>query len=223
MKFVIAEFKFPVYGICILMSLIIGISFNFYYLMKSNINKKYIYLYMFQFLIYCVLGGLIMGSKKSDIGLASYGGAIGVLLSAFVFEHIYPKNNTFIKSAMLSLPLMYSISKIGCFLAGCCYGIPYDGIFSVTYTHGLNISLVPVQLMETITFMIIFIICLIKRKNKDIIAITMIMCATGKFLLDFLRYEHIGKLITFNQLISIVFIIIGVVIIIKNKSRKNFV
>ncbi|MCI5703121.1 MAG: hypothetical protein MR265_03950 [Erysipelotrichaceae bacterium] len=41
-----------------------------------------------------------------------------------------------------------SISKITYFIVGCCYGIPYNGPFSVTYPDNLNIPLFPVQLLK---------------------------------------------------------------------------
>ena len=52
-----------------------------------------------------------------------------------------------------------------------------------------------------------------------------IACSISKFLLDYLRYEHINKIITLNQIICLVFVIIGVIIIkgVKNgrKQRTN--
>ena len=62
------------------------------------------------------------------------------------------------------------MSKLACFFAGCCYGLPYDGVGCVIYPSGLNISLIPVQLLETVTFMIIFIICILLMNNKNIIS-----------------------------------------------------
>ena len=52
-----------------------------------------------------------------------------------------PSNKTFIKGAIISLPLIYSISKLACFFAGCCFGLPYDGLFSVTYTSRGNVNI----------------------------------------------------------------------------------
>lgn len=167
---VINEINFPIYAFIILIAIIFGVIFNYIYLKKTNVDQKLILLYLLQYIVFSIVGGLIFKNsfkKIIVISLSSYGGAIGAITSAIVFERMYPKDNIFIKGTILSLPLVYSISKIGCFLAGCCFGIPYDGVFSVTYTNGLNIPQMPIQLMETIVFMILFVICLFFRKKEN--------------------------------------------------------
>ena len=225
---IINKIDFPIYGIIILCSLIIGIIFNYMYLRKNKIEKRIILLFSFMMLVYAIIGGILVDGiinkrlNSLSIGLSSYGGAIGVILSAIVFEKICPSKGILKKTAILSLPLIYSISKLACFFAGCCYGIPYNGIFGITYSSGLNIPLFPVQLAETIAFMLVFIVCIKNRENKNIIEITIILSSTAKFLLDFLRYSHIKEIISINQIISIVFVLIGIVLIcIKNRKVKN--
>ena len=60
---------------------------------------------------------------------------------------------------LFSVPLIYAIGKLGCFLNGCCYGIEYSGPLHVVYEHAdkapNNTNLFPVQLAETITNFII--------------------------------------------------------------------
>ncbi|TNE75616.1 MAG: hypothetical protein EP333_04040, partial [Bacteroidetes bacterium] len=34
---------------------------------------------------------------------------------------------------MLAIPIALGIQRLGCFSAGCCYGVPYEGIFNVQY------------------------------------------------------------------------------------------
>ena len=223
---VIDKTNFPIYACMILLSLILGALFIYIYLRKQSIEKKYVLIYILMMVIYSIICGIVLDSiinKRSNsvIGLSSYGGAIGVILSAIIFEKMHSSDGLIIKSAIISLPLIYSISKIGCFLAGCCYGIPFNGAFSVTYTAGLNIPLVPVQLLETIVFMLIFIVCVLFRKKYRIIGITLVLSAIGKFLLDFLRYSHLNEIISTNQIISITFIIIGIVLILKPKIIKK--
>ena len=121
---------------------------------------------------------------------------------------------------------MYGISKIGCFLAGCCYGIKYNGPLSITYKYSLsapkNISLLPIQIIETITFILIYLyISKKKKENKNIIGITLLLCGLSKFLLDYLRMNHIDKILTVNQIVSIPFIIIGLILYFKEKSEHN--
>ena len=67
---------------------------------------------------------------------------------------------------------MYAVGKIGCFFAGCCYGIEYNGFLNVTYNYSAiapkGISLFPIQLLESIVFLIIFLYTFIKFHKVDI-------------------------------------------------------
>ena len=223
---IIDKMNFPIYGIMILVSLIVGIIFNYIYLKENKIEKRHILLFMLMLIVYSIFGGIMLNRiitsnfNASNIGLSSYGGAIGIIISSIIFEKMCPKNGVFIKSSIISLPLIYSISKLACFFAGCCYGIPYNGKFSVTYTFGLNIPVLPIQMIETIIFMIVFLMCLFLKKN--IIEITIILSALSKFMLDFFRYSHLKEYISINQIISIIFIIIGIVFMIKNNTRSLY-
>ena len=225
---VIDKINFPIYGVIILVSFVIGCVFNYIFLKKNKVERKDIALFTIMLFVLALSGGEMLSFLTSDVkseevriyGLSSYGGAIGVILSGIIFEKIKPYNKIIIKSSIISLPLIYSISKLACFFAGCCYGLPYDGVGCVIYPLGLNVPLIPVQLLETVTFMIIFIICILLMNNKNIISITVILSAISKFLLDYLRYDHLEKTITTNQIISIVFVFIGIIMIV-NKFRKK--
>lgn len=221
---IINKFDFPIYGFFIILSLTIGMIFNYIYLRKNNINKEKIILFILLLITYSIFGGILLNSllnrNISQIGLSSYGGAIEIIVATIIFEKMTCSKGIYIKSAILSLPLIYSISKLACFFAGCCFGIPYNGIFSVTYSEGLNIPLFPVQLAETITFLGVFVFCILNRKRKNIIEITMILSAIAKFLLDFLRYSHTRQIISINQVISLGFVVIGVFLC-RAKKRKN--
>lgn len=114
-------------------------------------------------------------------------------------KKIYNKAH-FIKYTILSLLLIYSITKLGCFINGCCYGIIYTGPLNVSYPFLSNNTYFPIQILETIIFMIIFQICNFNKNKKDIIYNTLKLVIISKFILDFLRYDHMIKLITINQL-----------------------
>ena len=208
----------PYYGTFIVLSLFVSLTYIFLSLKKEKIDNKNIYLYIIMYLSFAIVFGklftIFTSSENLNLlnaGLSSYGGFIGVILSAYIFENILNTNNRIIKYTIISLPLTYAIGKIGCFIVGCCYGIPYNGIFSVIYKNGLNIRLFPVQLLETIVFIIIFIICNRLKNNKNIILITIILSSIMKFLLDYLRYDHINKFITVNQIFSIILVIVLVI------------
>ena len=68
------------------------------------------------------------------------------------------KNIEFLIVNVLSLPAMYSISKLGCFFTGCCFGIPYNGIFSVYYPGVYFNNVFPINLLSCINRFTCFIL-----------------------------------------------------------------
>lgn len=227
---------FNFYGLIILLSLLIGLIFICFNAKELKFSKEDIF-----FLIIYLLIGMLLGAKYYDyivniekyesfnflsIGLSSYGAVIGLVIMVFVYSKQFKKDFISILNVIIpSLPLIYGLSKIACFISGCCYGIEYDGIFSVTYNYSHSapngISLFPIQIVESIVFIIIFVIFYLKRKNMNkqkYIGYLFIVCGFFKFILDFFRHIHVYQLISTNQLISLLFIIIGIVFVYYNRK-----
>ena len=194
-------------------------------LKKENHKNKQILLYFIMYIAFAFICGKIytvLAYNETTFikaSLSSYGGLIGVVIASIIFEHIIPTKGNIIKYTILSLPLVYGLSKIACFVVGCCGGIPYNGIFKVKYVDVQNIWQFPIQITETIVFIIIFIICHKLKDKKDINYITLILVSIFKFLLDFLRYDHINILITKNQIFSIVLLLITIIVYIINRKK----
>ena len=69
--------------------------------------------------------------------------------------------------------IVHGFGRIGCFMAGCCYGIPTDSFLGVIFTDAkcqaepLNTSLHPTQLYEaTLIFSIMAALWLFKSRKK---------------------------------------------------------
>ena len=228
--------KYPIYGIMIILSLLVNI------IVVIIVSKKNAYTSdeIISALIYENIG-IIYGANifsyiqnfryikefnTFKIGLSSYGGLIGAVIFLLIYKFQFKKTSEEIFfTFMPSIPLMYAIGKIGCYISGCCYGIEYDGIGSVTYKYSLdaphNVPLFPIQIIETFIFTLIYIYIINKiLKNKfewNSLGKSIIFCGTAKFFLDFLRASHNSKILSLNQCLSIIFIIIGVHLCIKNK------
>ena len=90
-----------------------------------------------------------------DGGMVFYGGFIGVVLcmSALMWWRKMPAWKIFDIYAVL-LPFGLALSRVGCLLAGCCYGLPTTLPWGVTYPAGARppagIPLHPTQLYETL-------------------------------------------------------------------------
>lgn len=164
-------------------------------------------------------------------GFVFYGGLIGGLLFVIIAGKVhkieYIKHLT---CFICLIPYIHSFGRIGCFLAGCCYGIPYTGVGAVVFPSNSlapsDISLFPVQLVEAFCLMVIALVVywgLIKRRWSFTVEIYLILYAIIRFILEYYRYDdargHIAGLFT-SQWISILLVIIGAILI-AGKMSKN--
>lgn len=232
--------KIPLYGLMILMSLIL----NIIVIVKTYDNTKFTKEEIIGAMTYEIVG-IILGAKmlafienyhiyKDEfaffkVGLSSYGGVIGAIIVLLIFKFQFKENfkDLFLTFA-LPLPFLYAVGKIGCFLAGCCHGIEYHGFGNVVYNYVskndiIGLQLFPVQLVESIIFFLIFVFILIKyKKNKynvKSLSIMMLLCGISKFLLEYFRMSHVGKVLSITQVISIIFILISIYLL---KIKKEF-
>ena len=216
--------RFFLYAIFLLLSIIIGMIYIYKSIKKETNNKQIIYFFLMylSFAIICGKMYTVLAYGKENIitaGLSSYGGLFGVVIASIIFEKIIPTSNKIIKYTILSLPLVYGISKIGCAIVGCCGGIPYTGILKIKYIYGLNIWQFPIQIIESVISLIIFFICEKIKNNKNINYIVLILVSMTKFILDFLRYDHINILITKNQIFSIIIFILTISLYLLKKKK----
>lgn len=168
-------------------------------------------------------------------GFVFYGGLIGGALGVVIYcKQFKLPVSPFMNVAAPAIPLMHGIGRLGCFCAGCCYGMEYDGIFAVTFPHndlteGMSgVSRFPTQLVETVVNLILFV-CLYffvkKRKRKDgqAIGIYLVVYSIMRFLLEFVRGDMIrGGLLglSTSQWISVALFPLGIYLIVRN-DRKN--
>ncbi|MBR5372965.1 MAG: prolipoprotein diacylglyceryl transferase [Oscillospiraceae bacterium] len=219
---------FPPYGLMIGLSFLAGAVGMYLLNIRRGIQKnvaRYLLLLLPLMSIFCGMGLTLITSGGQSSGLSSVGGLIGVYAAAVTMGLISPVKGDLRKMAETStvmLPLMYSVSKIGCFLAGCCHGFPYDGILAVEYTgqNALDSAVFPVQAAETLTFLVIFLLGLrlYLKQKRCAVQIVFILSAMAKFALDFLRASHIGVMISVTQGLCLALAVIGIVWLMQSKN-----
>ena len=88
-----------------------------------------------------IWGSIVDGSFSvfKSGGLVFYGGLIVGVLSGWIYLHA--KKASFYEYAAVivpAIPLAHAIGRIGCFLAGCCYGRIVDTPISVYYRNPIG-------------------------------------------------------------------------------------
>lgn len=164
-------------------------------------------------------------------GFVFYGSFIGACIALIIYTRKFKVPlEPLIYIFTPAIPMMHAIGRVGCFSAGCCYGIPYDGPLHVIFKNSpiapSMIPLFPVQLFESGVNIIIFIVLLyFMRTIKNgfsLFGIYIIFYSMARFLLEFFRGDlHRGFMFIFStsQWISIGLFLIGVTLYYKNKGK----
>ena len=93
--------------------------------------------------------------------------------------------------------LVHMFGRVGCFLAGCCFGKPTDSAIGVTFTHPesyaepLHTPLYPTQLAEA-AYILVIMLVLLKLKHKrvfygQLFLAYLILYAVGRFVIEYFR------------------------------------
>lgn len=139
---------------------------------------------------------------------------IGTLPFYLLYAHI--PITPFFDMVTCYAPLLEGISRIGCFFAGCCYGMPSTLPWAVTYTcpdslAPLGIPLHPTQLYTALSLALVFVLlryilrpyCTV---SGQITLLYFMFMGTIRFMMDFVRQdrEYIGNItfLTLHQLIA---------------------
>ena len=244
--FSIGPFTVHGYGLMIAIGILVAYVTAEYRAKKHGLDPDKI----FYLVIWAVVGGfagakvLYFLTRLKDImenprvlldladGFVVYGGIIGGIYSAMAYCRI--KKMPFLKYFDLVMPsvaLAQGFGRIGCFLAGCCYGRETQSFLGVVFPANsmapAGIKVLPTQLFSSAgDFLITAILLLYYKKIKhtgDGGALYMILYGVGRFLMEFLRADdrgNIGMLST-SQMISIVIVAGAVVLLWQNRRRDR--
>ena len=156
-------------------------------------------------------------------GWVVYGGIIAGILTGWAFCKRKGLNFLgYFDLIMPSIALAQGFGRIGCFLAGCCYGIETTCPIAVTFHHSdfapNDVALMPTQLISSgLNFLHFFVLVLWAKKGKkrdgQVAALYLILYSVGRFLIEFVRGDlvrgNVGALST-SQFISLFIFLIGV-------------
>ncbi len=162
-----------------------------------------------------------LGSLFSQGGLVWYGGVIAVLLASIVFCRIKKISlQHFGDIVAPAAALGLAIGRIGCLLAGCCYGAVCDLPWAVHYpagheTHGLAVH--PAPLYETALMLLAAGLLLKLDQHKPYAGFTLwwffIIASLVRFSLEYIRGDRLVWIQSFNlsasQVVSLGGLVLG--------------
>jgi phosphatidylglycerol---prolipoprotein diacylglyceryl transferase len=165
----------------------------------------------------------------------------GSLLTCIPIMLWYFKKNNLPTLAMLDIMavvtcIVHGFGRIGCFNAGCCYGIPTNSFLGVVFTNPicqaspLNTPLHPSQLYEATLIFCILIFLLIQKNHKKFAGqqflFYLIIYAAGRSALETMRGDLergfiIKDFVSNSQFISALIIIVAIYFYVKLNRKAN--
>lgn len=216
------------------------------YFKKNKLDRKYMYDIL---LLTC--GSVIIGilsaalfqfifdsfkenSTNKAFSMTFFGGLLGgvvIFIIGYwtVIKKRYPKSD-FINDILIIAPacitIAHGLGRIGCFFAGCCYGIQTDSILGVKFPH-LPYNVYPTQLFEAIFLLLLTVVLfLLAYKNKFKYTMCIYLSSYGifRFLIEYIRGDDRGAFIpgiSPSQMFSIAAITISIVLFIFLKKKST--
>lgn len=161
-------------------------------------------------------------------GLVFYGGLLGSIPGVILAGSIAKiQLRLFVAPLLPCIPLAHAFGRMGCFLAGCCYGAPTQWPVGVIYTQSFTgvptgIPLLPVQLWESALLFLLTVLLLSfssRLKPQQLLGIYALLYGVFRFGLEFLRYDSIRGLwhgLSTSQWISMGILLAGVILLLQS-------
>ncbi len=175
-------------------------------------------------------------------GITWEGGVIGGFTAFLILSHIFIKSERGKEIELFSyiipgIVLAHAFGRVGCFMAGCCFGTITEGPFGVvfptdsyvakvypnTLTGEGSFPVVPTQLFEVAFELILFAVMLVFNKKliKYNLSIYLVFYGIFRFILEFWRGDDRGATgfyLSPSQFMSIVLLVVGVLIFLLQKG-----
>ena len=154
-------------------------------------------------------------SYLSSEGFVVYGGIIGGILVAILYCKLKKVNGfDYLDLMVPSVALAQGFGRIGCFLAGCCYGRETTSPLGVVFTHSAfapnNVRLIPTQLImsagDFIIAAVLFWFAAKPRKRFQTTILWVLLYSIGRFFVEFLRADARGTVgpLSTSQFIAVI-------------------
>lgn len=166
-------------------------------------------------------------------GFVIYGALIGGFIGIVLYCRIWKmKLLAYLDLALPSVALAQGFGRIGCLLAGCCYGRETSGAFAITFHESAyapnGVPLVPTQIISSVLdflhfFILLYFVKKWKKNDGQVTGLFFMLYSAGRFVLEYFRGDlergSVGVLST-SQFIAIFMFIFGAVFFFVLSKKK---
>ena len=167
-------------------------------------------------------------------GWVVFGGLLGGIFGGWLYCRFKKQDGWVIFDIIAPcMSLAQGFGRIGCFFAGCCYGVETDSPISIVFKNSQyapnHVHLVPTQLISSLfNFALCLLLIVIernwkKRRQGDLTALYLIFYSGGRFILEFWRGDLIrGKVgvLSTSQFIALFTLAAGLIILAYLHAKK---
>lgn len=240
------------YGLMLGIGLVLGLLRSLKAARRQGVNQEHV----LDLVFYSLIAGVLMAHVASVLlelpyyaahpreifsltsglrGLSFHGGFIGALGAVLIYTR--RKRLNFMSMVDLLTPalaLAYGITRIGCFLNGCCYGVPTSLPWGVRfYADGVPGALTPpshpTQLYSFAISLVIFAILVSIEKRRKFVGQVfysyLALYSIYRFLIEFLRRGVTAEVayggLTQAQWVSVLMLIVGAVLLWRGSRRAQ--
>jgi len=176
----------------------------------------------------------VIVASFTESGIVFFGGLIGGIFGGLVYIKMYKLSApVFVDLVAPCVPLAHAIGRVGCFLAGCCYGIESNlGVnFDRSPAAPHDVRLLPIQLIEANVNLLLVVVILIyehKKKQKNgegkSLLLYLALYSVSRFTLEFFRGDAVRGVyfgVSTSQIISVCLFVFAAALFFKNNKNIN--
>lgn len=223
------------YGLMIAIGIIAALIMGEYRAKKQGLDADYIYGLTFVTVIVGFMGAKLLYAlteweafvKDPIHTLISGNGFVvfgGIIVGAFaMFTYCKLTKHEFLDYFDLMLPsvaLAQGFGRIGCFLAGCCYGRETSCAIGITFHDSPfapnGVSLMPTQLMMSAGDFLLALALILYARRKHVKGqvgtLYLILYSIGRFIIEFYRNDYRGSIgpLSTSQFIGLIVAVISI-------------
>jgi phosphatidylglycerol:prolipoprotein diacylglycerol transferase len=248
--FSIGPFTIHTYGLLVAIGILVGLMVTVRTGRSMGISSQQVMDMGFMMIIIAIIGSRVMYIlmnisyyrqhwvnmfKLWEGGLVFSGAIVGVILAMWWYARrhrlsLWKLGDLWVPGAAIG----QGIGRIGCFMAGCCYGRPTDLKWSVVFSDPrslapLNVSLHPTQIYASLSNLVIFLILLLmlsrKKFDGQIFLWFLILHSTARLFIERFRGDELGRVLgssmSVTQLLSTVILVTSVITLIVLKTKMD--